>query len=62
MILVMASFIMGRIPATCEVDGKLQGFYMLLPSYSLGYGFIKVNYALLHVLLALLISFTLSID
>ena len=42
MFLVMASFIMGRVSSTCHADQKLQYIYMLLPAFSVGYGFVKV--------------------
>ncbi len=46
MILVLASFIMGRIGSTCKPDQYLQYIYMLFPSFSLGYGLIKVTFCL----------------
>jgi hypothetical protein len=42
MFLIMASFIMGRVDSTCKADKSLQYIWMLLPSYSVGYGFVKV--------------------
>jgi hypothetical protein len=42
MFLIMASFIMGRVDSTCEADKSLQYIWMLLPSFSVGYGFVKV--------------------
>ena len=43
MFLIMASFIMGRISSTCTADQNLQYIYMLLPAFSVGYGFVKVQ-------------------
>ncbi len=41
--LIMASFILGFIPSTCEANKGLQYIFNLLPSYALGKGLVNVR-------------------
>lgn len=41
--LIMASFILGFIPSTCEANKGLQYIFNFLPSYALGKGLINVR-------------------